>query len=192
MKKILLAFVISFMTLSILSFNSTAAAQEKSTSYGVSDNEMFQLQKKGLDLYNKKTIIQENDITKVFSVDLDIFSHNDKSQGRISLFSVPKKEVVTGVTTSYKVERRGPITSAGITTSISESITLAATVSGMNSGVTYTSSRTFTYSHSIKAPYNGQFVVYSALRTTHYNIYTRSRRPVGRNNWILVDCKCDC
>jgi hypothetical protein len=100
MKKILLAFVISFMTITILSFNSTAAPQEKSTNYGLSDDEMFQLQKNGLDLYNKKTIIQENDLTKVFSADLDIFSHNDKSQGRISLFSVPKKEVVTGVTTS--------------------------------------------------------------------------------------------
>lgn len=189
MKKILLAFVMSFMTITILSFNSTAAPQEKSTNHGLSDDELFQLQKNGLDLYNKKTIIQENDLTKVFSADLDIFSHNDISQGRISLFSVPKKEVVTGVTTSYKVERRGPIAVSGIMTSISESITLAVTVSGMNFGVTNTYSKTFTYSHSLRAPYNGQFVVYSILKTTHYNIYARSRRPVGRNNWILVGKK---
>jgi|GEM_PF-6807414 hypothetical protein len=116
-----------------------------------------------------------------------------------TFFSVPKKIVVTSTTRRIdysKVLAKSPIVNKGMTATVAYSKSLSASFNCsasvgtdiISAGVGFNVSTTYqtTGSASQIATSRGYLVLVPEYKVVNFNIYSGSRRPIGRQNWVLI------
>ena len=116
-----------------------------------------------------------------------------------TLLSVPKKIVVTSTTTRVdysNVLAKSPVVNKGMTATVAYSKNLSASFNCsasvgsdiISAGVGFNVSRTYqtTGSASKLATSRGYLVLVPTYKVVNFNIYSGSRRPIGRQNWVLI------
>ena len=116
-----------------------------------------------------------------------------------TFFSVPNKIVVTSTTRRIdysKVLAKSPIVNKGMTATVAYSKSLSASFNCsasvgtdiISAGVGFNVSTTYqtTGSASQIATSRGYLVLVPEYKVVNFNIYSGSRRPIGRQNWVLI------
>ena len=137
---------------------------------------------------------------------LDLYPQNDSlnlrnlfEENGATLFSVPKKIVVTSTThiTDYSnVIAKSPIVGPRMTASVSYTKNLSASfncsasvgVGLVSAGVGFDARGTYstTGSASKYVVGKGYLSLVPRYRVVHINVYSGSRRPVGRQTWVYI------